>query len=176
MEQITKTSPMVLDGALGVILVGISDFIFRQRFVLIQDRDDRKTGTGIRKHGLPGGGIETEKNETPKIAFIREVEEEIAEKLANHQPEQIGCFTKLRPNGYTNKNYLFRTVLDKTPKCTTNDPDEVSKVVVYTLEEIIQLAQRGEIHEGSIRLIFHFLNETTSGSLDCPVSWNGYKF
>lgn len=124
-------------------------------------------------YGVPGGGIDP--NETPLTAVLRELFEEVAlEELENIK--EVGCFQKTRPNGLVNDNHLFVTKLDYQPACVTNDPIEVSRVCIFTFEEIIGLAEQGLVHEGSIRLIFHFLNGSKSGSLNEPVQYNKHIF
>jgi len=174
MEETEKKPVPPKDGVQGIFMIGCSKKILNQKFVLVQDHDNRGTGTKIRKCGLPGGAIEPGEDEW--TAFLRETEEEIALVLQESSFEKIGCFTKLRPGGFTNENNLFKVRLDYSPKCVTNDPKEVSKVHKFTLAKIIFLAQKGQIHEGSIRLLLHFLNGTTSGSLNEPVTWNGFTF
>ena len=68
------------------------------------------------------------------------------------------------------------TRLMYTPLLKTNDPNEVSKVLILKLGEIIDLAAIGYVHEGSIRLIFNYLNKKTFGSLNEPTTFNGYTF
>lgn len=176
-QIITLSSPKIINGALGIVLVGESLNPLSQKYFLIQDHDDRGRGDGILKYGLPGGGIETDKEETPLAALKRELNEEGALDLDKSSIiEEFGCFSKLRPNGSTNKNYLFIVRLNYIPNCVTNDPNEVSETHIKTLGQIIYLASTNWFNEGSIRLIFHFLNGSRSGSLNEPISFNGFIF
>ena len=167
------------DGALGIILIGGSDEEMKhdplnQRFVIIQDKDDRGLGTGLPKRGIPGGGIE--EKETPQIALMRELDEEIGFKFEISSLKQVGCFQKNRMNGWINDNYLFSTRLNYEPILQTNDPREVSKVHISPFWEIINFMRAGRFHEGSIRLLFHFLNGTKKGSLNDMVNFRGFKY
>lgn len=176
-ETVKKPVASIKDGSQVIALIGQSEEILDQKFLLIRDKDDRKTGTGILKYGLSGGGIEKDKDETPLTTGVREFEEESGEKIDPIRFELFGCYLKKRPNGLINNNYLWITLLDSKPKeYITNDPDEVSEVRSFTLSEILNLALKDCVHEGSIRLIFNFLNGTTSGSLNEPVTWNGFTF
>jgi 8-oxo-dGTP pyrophosphatase MutT (NUDIX family) len=175
MEEIKILSNSITkDGVLCIVLVKRGFGQFDQKYLLVQDYDDRGNGTGIRKYGLPGGGIED--GELPKEAIKRELFEEVALDLSINNFIEIGSFTKIRSNGLINKNNLFVATLNYFPDLATNDPKEVSKVHILDFREIIKLAQNGWIHEGSIRLIFHFLNGTESCSLNEPVCFNGYRF
>ncbi len=176
MEPIAKILSPIKDGVQGIILVKKAKSLLTQNYLLIQDHDDRGLGTGIRKLGLPGGGIEYQ--ETPDIALVREIEEESSLNLAQSslKYEKFGCYTKMRSNGFPNDNHLFVIKLDYFPELKTNDPFEVSKVVVLQLWEIINYFHEGRVHEGSMRLICHFLNGTKSGSLNEPVSLSGTIF
>lgn len=174
MENSLKKNPMIIHGVQAVVLVGTAQNIFNQKILLIQDRDDRGRGDNTRMYGLPGGAIE--EGETPSVAILRELFEETSLKLQKGEIKKVGCFTKVRPNGLTNNNHLFAVELDRVSQLVTNDPDEVSKIHILELQEILELATQGLVHEGSIRLIFHFLNKNQSGSLNEPIRWQKFCF
>ena len=174
MEKTQKSSSIVKNGALGIILVGESEDLFNQEFIIVEDYNDRNRGDGIKMFGLPGGGIE--KGEKSYKGFLREMFEEISLDFKLCTFKKFGCYKKLRPNGLTNDNYLFVIRLNYVPVLITNDPKEVSKVHILKLKDIIKLAEKGIFHEGSIRLIFHYLNGNKSGSLNEPVSFNSITF
>lgn len=172
MEKInTLSNSIVKHGVQGIILVNDVSNIFDQKYLLVQDYNDRGRGDGRRMVGLPGGGIE--KGERPYQSLIRELHEEIALDLKKDFFEQFGCYQKLRPNGFINDNYLFVLKLNYVPSLVTNDPKEVSKVVILSFREIISLSTKRLVHEGSIRLIIHYLNGSRSGSLNEPAVLNG---
>ncbi len=52
---------------------------------------------------------------------------------------------------------------------------EVSEVRIFNLLEIINLISHELVHEGSIRLIFNYLNGKTSGSLNEPATFSCVK-
>lgn len=161
-------------GVQAIILIRKSKNVLNQEFLLIRDHDDRGTGTGIPKYGLAGGGIE--EGEYPEIALLRELFEEIALLLKLCSLKKVGRFRKLRPSGFINNNYLFVIELESAPILETNETSEVSEVIILKLSEIIELYQKDLVHEGSMRLICHYLNGDTFGSLNEPVAFNGYKF
>lgn len=172
METIKSLSnSIVKHGVQAIILVNNVSNIFNQKYLLVQDHDDRRRGDGIRRIGLPGGGIE--EAEMPHQSILRELKEEIALDLEENPFEQFGCYQKLRPTGFTNDNYLFVVRLNYIPRLITNDPREVSKVIILSLKEIISLSAKGLIHEGSVRLIIHYLNGERSGFLNEPAILNG---
>jgi ADP-ribose pyrophosphatase YjhB (NUDIX family) len=164
--SVKKSNSIVKHGVQAIILIGMDQNIFSQKYLLVEDYDDRDRGDGIRRLGLPGGGIE--KNEIPHYSIVRELHEEVSLNIRKNFVEYFGCYQKKRPNGFINDNHLFIIRLINTPKLKTNDPNEVSKVHVLTLREIISLSTKGFIHEGSIRLIVHFLNDKRFGSLNEP--------
>lgn len=172
--EILNKIPIVKDGVQCIIFVQNASCILEQKILLVQDHDDRGTGTGVKKLGLPGGGIEF--NETPIEAILRELREEVALELKNSSLKKVGCFPKTRQNGIVNHNYLFFINLDYVPALATNDENEVSKVHLLTLSEIISLMKENHFHEGSVRLIFHFLNKNDNLSLNLPVGWKNYYF
>ncbi len=165
------SNSIVKDGVQAIILINNNSNIFGQKYLLVKDRDARGKKDGNRRIGLPGGGIE--EGENPDQALIREIDDEVALDLTKIPFEQFGCYQKLRPNGFTNDNYLFTLRLNYIPRLITNDPKEVSKVIILSLNEIISLSAKGLIHEGSIRLIIHYLNGERSGSLNEPAILNG---
>jgi len=173
MENSFSVNSQIINGVLGLILVE-KDKIFDQKLILVQDYDDRGRGDGVKKFGLPGGGIEP--NETHLQAITRELSEEISLQFKKCSLKEFGCYQKMRPNKTINDNYLFCSRLNYIPSLITCDPLEVSKVHVLKLKDIIDLATLDEVHEGSIRLIFHYFNGTKSGLLNEPTSFNGYEF
>ncbi len=176
MEQIKSlSSSIVKDGVQAIVLVKNEFNFFDQKYIMVQDYNDRGRGDGILMYGLPGGAIEEE--ETPKKSILRELEEEIAFNRHRHfSIEEFGCYKKLRPSGYVNDNHLFVIRIDYIPDLKTNDPTEVSKVHLLTFREIINLSLNNRIHEGSIRLILNFVKGIKSGSLNQPVIFNGFQF
>jgi 8-oxo-dGTP pyrophosphatase MutT (NUDIX family) len=178
METINIKPVSIIHGVQGIIQVMGGDRsaqgILSQEYLIIQDHDDRGLGTGICKCGLPGGRIE--KGEIPIVALLRELREEVAISFEASSFNKIGSFTKKRPGGFTNDNHLFYTRLDYRPKKKTNDPREVSEVYIFSFREILYLARFGRFHEGSIRLLFHFLNGIKSGSLNEVAHFYGYSF
>ena len=166
------------DGVQAIVHIMGSNYsihdLLKQEYLIIEDHDDRGLGNGIRKCGLPGGGIE--EGETPIKALIRELFEEVGKDFKPDSFKKVGSFTKLRPGGFINNNHLFYTRLDYRPKKRTNDPKEVSEVHIFTFREILYLSRFGRFHEGSIRLLFHFLNDIRSGSLNNPAYFHGYSF
>jgi 8-oxo-dGTP pyrophosphatase MutT (NUDIX family) len=173
METIKVLSNSVVKhGVLAIIFVGKASNPLDEKCLFVVDNDDRGRGDGRRRIGLPGGGIEI--NEKPHQAIIRELDEEVALIVEENSLEQFGCYQKKRPNGFINDNHLFVYKLNNIPnKLRTNDPGEVSKVHLLSLREIISLSAKGFVHEGSIRLIVHYLNGVRSGSLNEPAILNG---
>lgn len=174
MEQIKISSPIVKDGVQAIVLIEKVFNFFDQKYILVQDYNDRGRGDGIKMYGLPGGSIE--EGEIPEQSIKRELQEEIAFEKKQSTFEKFGCYPKLRPNGQTNYNHLFILRLDSCLKLKTNDPNEVSKVHLLTFRQIVNLAIKKEIHEGSIRLILKFLKEERSGSLNEFIFFNGLLF
>lgn len=175
MEQIIKvSSPIVKDGVQAIVLVEKVFNFFDQKYILVQDHNDRGRGDGIKMYGLPGGAIEEE--EIPEQSIRRELQEEIAFSQKQSTFEKFGCYKKLRPNGQINNNHLFILRLNSCLELKTNDPNEVSKVHLLTFRQIINLAINKEFHEGSIRLILKFLSGERSGSLNESVIFNGKLF
>jgi len=171
----TLSNPIVKDGVQAIVLVKEANNFLDQEYILVQDYNDRGRGDGIKMYGLPGGAIENE--EVPEISIFRELFEEIAyDTELNCSFEKFGCYQKLRPNGQTNDNHLFVFRLNYVPDLKTNDYTEVSQVHLLNLRDIIELAVKRQIHEGSIRLIFNFLNGIKSGSLNDLTTLNGYQF
>lgn len=173
MEQ-KKTCPIVKDGVQGLIFVGVSKNILTQKIILVQDRNDRGRGDGIRLLGLPGGGIE--EGEKPVESLKRELFEEVALNGEIRSLKKFGRYKKRRPNGYVNDNILFWVKVDHWGEKVTNDPKEVSKIHILIIDEIIKMAQIGLVHEGSIRLILNFINGIRSGSLNEPVIFGSFVF
>lgn len=173
MEQ-KKTCPIVKDGVQGLIFVGVSKNILTQKIILVQDRNDRGRGDGIRLLGLPGGGIE--EGERPVESLRRELFEEIALDGEVRSLKKFGCYKKRRPNGYINNNILFWAKVNYWAEKVTNDPKEVSKIHILIIDEIIKMAQIGLVHEGTIRLILNFLHGIKSGSLNESVMFGGFAF
>lgn len=166
--QVKTLNPVVKDGVQNIIFIGKADNILNQRIIVVQDYNDRGRGDGVRMIGLPGGAIEPT-DESIEDAALRELKEEIACRLSSLK--KFGCYTKERKGGIVNNNYLFISHLDLFADRKTNDPKEVSKILVLSIEDIIDayLVLRN-IHEGSIRLIFHYLNGSTSGHLNDQVT------
>lgn len=170
-----KNFPMIVHGVQAIVLVQKASCLLGQKILLVQDFNDRGRGDNIRMYGVPGGGMEPlEKN--PRRVMQRELFEEAALKIPLLFLKKVGCFQKIRPNGLMNDNHLFVVRLSHAPPCVTNDPTEVSKVHILELREVIQLALGGLVHEGSIRLIFHFLNGSNSGLLNESVKWQNFIF
>lgn len=167
-NQVKTLSPIVKDGVQNIIFIGEADNILDQRIIMVQDHNDRGRGDGIQMIGLPGGAIEPT-DESIEDAAIRELREEIACRLSSLK--KFGCYTKERKNGIVNDNHLFISHLDLFADRKTNDPKEVSKILVLSIKDIIDayLVFRN-IHEGSIKLIFHYLNGSTSGHLNEQVT------
>lgn len=167
--------PVIKDGVQGIILVNKNDNIFEQKIILVRDFNDRGRGDGRLLLGLPGGGIE--RGEEISYSSLREIFEEasVSQKEMIYF-EKFGCYEKLRPNGVTNNNHLFVALLNSFNDRKTNDPKEVSEIVILSLGEVFEKARDGWVHEGTIRLIIHFLNGKKSGSLNEPVGYEHYIF
>ncbi len=164
----------LIHGVQAIVQVGFHSDYMKQRYLLIQDKDDRGTGNGVLKSGLAGGGIN--KDETVLGAIYREACEELGIDIPVDSFKLFGCYQKQRIHGI-NDNHLYYAVINSIPESLqTNDPSEVSKVHVKTLEQIIELAHKDIIHEGSVRLLFNFLNGIRFGSLNDPVTLDGYIF
>lgn len=171
-----KVSNWVPDGVLALILVGKNHDNLSQKFLLIEDHDDRGSGTGIKKIGLPGGAIE--EGETPEEALVREIYEEVNLRLELESIQKIGQFSKTRPNGYINQNHLFLINLPDLDgfNFKTNDEREVSEILLLPFSEIISFARIGVMHEGSIRLFCKAMKGETTGSLNEIVVYECDRF
>lgn len=170
----TKKIPVIKDGVQAIVLVGSARDILNQKIVLVQDFNDRGRGDGLRLLGLPGGGIEP--GERPEKSLQRELSEEVALYVKRNSLKKFGCYTKLRPCGAINNNHLFVARLKSFKERKTNDPNEVSRILVISLKEIIDKAHLGLVHEGSIRLILNFLSGKRSGSLNEQSHYGVYHF
>lgn len=166
--QVKTLNPIVKDGVQIIKLIGKATNFLDQKIVMVQDYNDRGRGDGVRMIGLPGGAIE-QTDKSKKHAAKRESREEIASRSSSLQ--LFGCYTKNRAGGVTNKNYLFVSYENEFKDRETNDPKEVSDILVLSIKDIIDayLVLRN-IHEGSIRLIFHYLNGSTTGHLNDQVT------
>ncbi len=169
MKNIISAPPK--DGALNILKVGFENSALYQKIKLVVDADDRGTGTGISMMGLPGGGIEP--GESPEETARREAGEEVGVFRINSF-EKFGCFTKQRSHG-SNMNYVYTGYVDDNEYCT-NDPLEVSRIVKFSIGEILNLGLFGNIHEGTLRILLHYLKGNRSGSLSEKVTWNEYTF
>lgn len=169
MKNLTKLP----DGVQGIIMVGENSHdLFQQKFLLVQDYNDRGRGDGILMCGLPGGGVN--ENEHHSSAINREVcLEEVGIQL---DFVYFGCYKKIRPNGFNYNHLYIGQIYDLPSILKTNDPLEVSDIKIKTLSQIIEMAEQKLIHEGSIRLKLKFLNGIRNGSLNQSVRWNGYTF
>ncbi len=170
---ITQTKACTIpDGVQVIIKAGKHHNPLLQEYLIIQDANDRQSGTGIKKYGIPGGAIFV-KERIPDAAD-REVREEVGMYV---ESIFFGSFTKQRGEGVYNTNHLFIANCSKPPLVIeTQDKKEVSCVRTFNLLEIVDLYQKGRFHVGSIRLIFHFLNGTEEGNLDEPVKYLGWTF
>lgn len=166
--QVKTLNPIVKDGVQCIIFVGKAKSILDQQIVIVQDYNDRGRGDGVRMIGLPGGAIERTDGSIEDAAK-RELKEEIACQLSSLQ--KFGCYTKERKGGVVNNNHLFVSHLNEFEDRETNDPDEVSKILILSIKNIIDayLIFRN-IHEGSIRLLFHYLKGSTTGHLNDQVT------
>ncbi len=166
-------SQAAVPGVQVIVLVGdVESNPLLQRYIFIRDATDRNTGTGICKYGLAGGGMNP--GESLLTAIVRECNEELGLHLV---PVYHSSFSKRRPSGHENMNHLFFSYISPNGLVLqTNDLEEVSSVHVFTLEQIIDLYQGGFVHEGSIRLLFHFLNASEEGSLNEPVTFEKWTF
>lgn len=168
------SNSIVKDGVQGLILVKNASDFRTQKSIFVQDFNDRGRGDRIRLIGVPGGAIE--KGESPEKAIRRELGEEISLNIREYSFKKFGCYTKLRPGGVTNNNHLFVIHLSCFEKRKTNDPNEVSNILDLSFGEIFYKARLGLVHEGSIRLILKFLKGERFGSLNEPVTFNGFTF
>lgn len=174
MEEEQPKEKSLIHGVQAIVQVGFHPDYLKQRYLLVQDKDDRGFGTEVLKSGLAGGGID--KGETALRAIHREVCEELGIEIPLDSFESFGCYQKQRVHGI-NDNHLFHAVLERRPRfLKTNDPSEVSRVHMKTLEQIIDLARMDIIHEGSVGLLFNFLSGIRFGSLNDPATLNGYTF
>ncbi len=171
MGKITLVEPPK-DGALNILKVGYDASILYQNIKLVVDANDRGTGTGIRRMGLPGGGIEP--GETPEQTARREAGEEGGVCLIDSL-EYFGCFKKQRGHGVSNKNHIFTGFIEDKPY-ETNDPEEVSNILTFTIGEILNLGLVGHVHEGTLRILLHYLAGNRSGSLSEKICWREYSF
>lgn len=158
------------NGALVIPKVGVDTGLYQQ-IALGEDADDRGTNTRIRKKGLFGGGIE--EGEEPEDAAFRECEEEGG--FSPRSLEYFGCFTKIRESGIENLNHIYCTNAP-SGHLHTNDPKEVSKIWICSIGEILNLGLIGEIHEGTLRILLHYLNNKRSGSLSEKAYFGDYVF
>jgi 8-oxo-dGTP pyrophosphatase MutT (NUDIX family) len=160
----------------AILLVEESPDPLYQKYILVRDINDRGNGSGIKKIGLAGGKVE--KHETPRSAILREILEEAGLSFREHFSflRPFGVYLKTRQPGEINCNSLYCVKVNRLPnELKTNDPDEVSEVLIMNLTEIIQAYERGEVHEGSIRLILlHILGET-EGVLNHAVEYMGKR-
>jgi ADP-ribose pyrophosphatase YjhB (NUDIX family) len=146
-----------------------------QKYIVVRDINDRGSGTGVKKIGLPGGEIDD--IETYVHAGLREVHEETGLQSFHFTSlDFFGFYPKSRSNGWNNNALLVGTVTHLPEKMITNDTSEVSEVLIMTLEEIIQSFHSGEFHEGSIRLILLHLIGVKERSLDLPVPFRDTQF
>lgn len=170
-----------LDGVQAIVKVKSHRNYLDQQYLTIQDKDDRRRGDGIQMIGLAGGGTEILPSGIPETsleAVYREVSmQEIGLEIDIKMFKFFGTYLKLRDGGKFNYNHLYVVELDYDPgELITKDPNEVSKIHKRKLHEIIHLAQMNRIHEGSIRLMFNFLNGNNTGSLNDPVTFKSYTF
>ena len=164
-------SQAIADGVQVIVLVEHSADPLLQKYVFVRDATDRGTGTSICKYGLAGGAINT--GESRDGAIERECIEELGLEIT---PVYHSSFTKLRPGGYTNMNHLYFSYIPTPPSLCTNDTDEVSGLEIFTLQQVIALYEKGLVHEGSIRLLFHYLNCSEEGSLNEPATFEKWTF
>ncbi len=172
----THTTKIVIappkDGALNILKVGYNSSLLYQKIKLTVDANDRGTGTGVRLMGLPGGGIEP--GETPEETARREAQEEGGVDVISSF-EKFGCFTKKRFHNMSNMNHIFTGFIEDK-KYETNDLEEVSGIVTFSIGEILNLGLIGHVQEGTLRILLHYLNGNRSGSLSEKVSWKEYSF
>jgi len=172
MEKLTQLPP----GVQIILLYEYSENPLLQKYILVKDATDRGLGTGVMKIGLPGGALE--KSETYMEAAFREIDEEVGlQNNVHYQTLQtFGFYPKARPNGLNSNVLLVGKVTNIPKKLRANDTDEVSEVLIVNLTEIIQAYERGEVHEGSMRLILLHLLDNRDESLNTPVEYMGKKF
>lgn len=171
-----KKIPVVKDGVLSIVFIGLlARDVLDQKIILVKDKNDRGRGDNILMLGLPGGGIEY--GEKPSEAIRRELFEETSLNGEIGSLSKFGCYTKYRPKeDVVNWNYLFITKVSGFCCRETNDQNEVSEICVYTIREIIEKAKNNMVHEGSIRLLIHFLNGKKFDHLNKPVKFGNEEF
>lgn len=120
--MIIKPELDMVHGVQAIIMVESHHNYLEQKYIIVQDYNDRGRNDGILKYGLSGGGMYT--GEHHKIAVHREVtREEIGGlDLDIEDFKKFGCYQKLRSNGLPNDNHLYVVKLDYIPnKKTTHN-------------------------------------------------------
>lgn len=162
------------DRVLAIALVGQSEEVLDQQFLLIKDKNAHY---GIHRYHIAEGGIKV--SDSAMVSAIqRKFSEEVGTRYKKVLFKKFGCYQKKRSGGYSNQNHLFVIKLNFSPdeKFSTDDISEVSDMFILKLKEIIILARSGLLHESSMRLIFLYLKKIKTGSLNDPITWNGYTF
>ena len=122
------------------------------RYLIQQRAADKEWGAGWWE--LPGGGVLA--GETIDEAVIREVGEETGLDVSDADTELV--FYYKRDNAEARNNYfmnIYRVDLDFKPEDVTVQVEEVDGFKLATVDEIREIAARGEfLHYDSIKQLF----------------------
>lgn len=159
------------DGVVAIIEVGFNENPLHKKVIFVQDKNDRGRNDGLLLSGLPAGGLED--GESIFQGVKREVFEEtgISSLVFLYH---FGVFSKLRSFGINQNNVFVGRISDKNSEnLQTQDKDEVKKVFVMSIEEVLSLGIK-KFHEGTLRILLNYLNDTKDGSLNKVTRFNNF--